>query len=607
MTYFQRYSTFLKISENTSPKSGLRLGQVGALYALAGHFIEKDEPAIVSLPTGYGKTAVLLAICFLIRAKRVLVVTSTVTLRDQTIKAFETLEQLRELNVLTEDVSIGPKVTALQCRVTSQEEWESLKEFDVIVCTPQSSSPEIKGIPPPPKEFFDLVLVDEGHHSPARTWRAIVNKTSHAHHALFSATPFRRDRKEVLGRLIFYYPLERAVKEKVFGKVQYCPVNVDECYSKNECDLELIHKALEIFNRDKNAGFQHRILARTERVRDAERLEKMYIEAGLNVEAIHSKKTKQKCLEIEKKLISGELDGVVCVDMFGEGYDFPKFKIAVLHDIHKSLVPTLQFIGRFARTNDEHTGTATFLAIPRDIKAESAELYKEGVDWEVLLTKSFENRHQLELKERELFSSFHNVGHPSLDYDAIMLGEIYLSQHISAYKITKKPDFSKVPEELKSLKIIKSFRSADKTTLIFLTKLVRPPLWYRDNHIIDSKHECFLIKYFSNSKLLFISATEHASSYYNEILKFFVKGTIIALSFEEIRKVLNGIKEQEFFTVGLRSTSPVAITESYRIVAGRNADRGIRNIDSVNFAQGHFMCKSACKNDPFRGEIGVEN
>ena len=43
---------------------------------------------------------------------------------------------------------------------------------------------------------------------------------------------------------------------------------------------------------------------------------------------------------------------VVCVDMLGEGFDLPALKVAAVHDSHKSLGVTLQFIGRFARTTD---------------------------------------------------------------------------------------------------------------------------------------------------------------------------------------------------------------------------------------------------------------
>jgi putative DNA primase/helicase len=52
---------------------------------------------------------------------------------------------------------------------------------------------------------------------------------------------------------------------------------------------------------------------------------------------------------IVAKLRNDELHGIVCVNMFGEGFNLPNLKIAAVHSPHKSLAVTLQFIGRFAR------------------------------------------------------------------------------------------------------------------------------------------------------------------------------------------------------------------------------------------------------------------
>lgn len=590
MAYFQEYSDRLTVREGVAPNTGLRRGQVGALYALAAHFIERQEPAIVSLPTGYGKTAVLIGACFLAQAQRVLVVTPTNPLRAQATRAFRTLETLRRLTALPgEDEMEGPKVVAIEERIGSLGEWQALEEFDVVVCTPHSASPEVEGTPPPPDGLFDLVLVDEGHHSPARTWAAFIRATPSARHVLLSATPFRRDRRQLPGRLIFYYSLRRAVDESAFGKVTYCPVAVDEDALPEARDSALVRKAVEVYRRDAAAGLQHRLLARSERVADAERLAGQYVNAGLAVESVSSRKSKQQVEEIERKLIAGELDGVVCVDMFGEGYDFPKFKIAVLHSAHKSLVPTLQFIGRFARTNDEHTGAATFLAVPQEVDSESAELYREGVDWDILLADVVEARQQLALQERETLQAFAQAGHPSADYEAVNPGAFRLSQHIAAYRTTQEPDFSEAPEALKSLQVTNAWRSDDGTTYLLIAKSVRSPVWYRDEHLVDAAHECFLLKYFPATQLLFVTATERSERYYAELLDFFFDGKATPLAFEQIRKVLNGMTDQEFYSVGIRSNSPTATAESYRIVAGSNADRGVRDTDAANFSQGHFM------------------
>lgn len=590
MAYFRENTSRLIIREGVAPNSGLRRGQVGALHAMAAHFIERNEPAIVSLPTGYGKTAVLTAACFLLQAQRVLVVAPTNPLRSQAARAFRTLETLRRLTALPNEADLaGPKVVAVEERIGSLSDWQALSNFDVVVCTPHSASPEMDGTPPPPDGLFDLVLVDEGHHSPAKTWAAFIRATPNARHLLLSATPFRRDRRQLPGRLIFYYSLRRAVEENAFGRVIFSPVAVEADALPETRDAALVTKAVEVYRRDADAGLQHRLLARTERITDAERLAEQYVRAGLNVEAVSSRKSRQQVEDIERRLVAGELDGVVCVDMFGEGYDFPKFKIAVLHSAHKSLVPTLQFIGRFARTNDEHTGEATFLAVPREVDTESAELYRDGVDWDILLADVAEARQQLALLERETLQSFAQAGHPSADYDAVNPGAFRLSQHIAAYRISQAPNFSVAPETLKSLQVTNAWRSDDETTYLLLAKSVRSPVWYRDEQLVDATHECFLLKYFPTSQILFITATERSERYYAELLEFFFDGNAIPLAFEQIRKVLNGMTDQEFYSVGIRSTSPTATAESYRIVAGSNADRGVRDTDAANFSQGHFM------------------
>lgn len=68
--------------------------------------------------------------------------------------------------------------------------------------------------------------------------------------------------------------------------------------------------------------------------------------------------TGDKSLRYAKKVIeqleNGELDGIICVNMLGEGFNFPQLKIAAIHSPHRSLSVTLQFVGRFARTVGEN-------------------------------------------------------------------------------------------------------------------------------------------------------------------------------------------------------------------------------------------------------------
>ena len=75
--------------------------------------------------------------------------------------------------------------------------------------------------------------------------------------------------------------------------------------------------------------------------------------------------------------------------MLGEGYDLPQLKIAAIHDEKQSLAVTLQFIGRFTRTNDTKLGPASFItniAYP-PIQEEINLLYQMDADWNCILPR----------------------------------------------------------------------------------------------------------------------------------------------------------------------------------------------------------------------------
>jgi hypothetical protein len=77
---------------------------------------------------------------------------------------------------------------------------------------------------------------------------------------------------------------------------------------------------------------------------------------------------------------------IVCVDMLGEGFDLPALKVAAIHDPHKSLAVTLQFVGRFARSGHGLGDASVF--VPRvagDIDDRLLRLYGEDSDWNAII------------------------------------------------------------------------------------------------------------------------------------------------------------------------------------------------------------------------------
>ncbi|WP_083859891.1 DEAD/DEAH box helicase family protein [Oceanibaculum indicum] len=257
MPYFSDHNLILQPLE--MPNTGLRPGQLGSLHSILAHFSVYQEPALISLPTGYGKTAILMAVPFILKANRVLIVEPSDALRKQTTSHFKELSTLRKLGVIPNDIG-NPRVLGQKGRPASTDEWAALEDYDVIISTPQSLSPGAD--PNPPADLFDVIIFDEAHHVPADTWTAFLNHFLDAKNVFLTATPFRRDRKIIPGRMAYWYPVSKASQERAFGKVSFTAAAVRNDNDDGEIDRSVAATAVRQLRSDRTNGFDHRIFAR---------------------------------------------------------------------------------------------------------------------------------------------------------------------------------------------------------------------------------------------------------------------------------------------------------------------------------------------------------
>jgi superfamily II DNA or RNA helicase len=382
---------------------GLRRAQLGAIHHIAGHFTLEQLPALTVLPTGAGKTTVLLMTAFVQRAHRVLVITPSRLVRGQVAAYFKTLHPLKEIGVVRDDLTV-PRTLEVTTKITAQDDWENLRDYDVVVSTPNCISPALTDVPDPPEDLFDLLLIDEAHHSPATTWNELLEAFYRAKRALFTATPFRRDKQEIKGKLVYHYPIKQAHLDGIFGDLEYVAVQPSPGVSN---DIRIAQATERTFLADKAQGYHHCVMVRTDSKMRANELKQLYAEhTELKLKPIHSGHSLRHIERAIRQLEQGELDGILCVDMLGEGFDFPRLKIAAIHAPHKSLAVTLQFIGRFARTGDETIGTAKFLEIPAEIEFEAQRLYEGGAVWQNIVANLSHSRIEQEQNLREILAKF---------------------------------------------------------------------------------------------------------------------------------------------------------------------------------------------------------
>jgi len=569
---------------------GLRKAQLGAIHSIAGHFTVSKQPGIVIMPTGTGKTAVLMMCPFILKANRVLVITPSKLVRNQIAIRFAELQPLRSLGVIG-NLTAGLRVKELTKEVRSMTAWADLSNHQVVVCTPMCVSPGIEGIQPSDPDFFDLILIDEAHHAPANSWINIINHYTNASKVLFTATPFRRDRQEIPGKIIYNYPISLAYEEGIFGKTEFIPVDAPE-----GDDIAIARTCESVF-RAEPAGTVHYIMVRTDSKATAKALAEIYRNnTRLRLSLIHSGLSARTVETTLNHLRNGNIDGIICVDMLGEGFDFPNLKIAAIHSPHKSLAATLQFIGRFTRTNAGNITYAKFIAIPSEIEIERKFLYRTNAIWRELIIDLSQTRIDDEVASRDLIDSFEvNTDDTAEAFQDLSLSSIEPSYHAKIYSINRGTfECDRVIDfDEHDLFIAHREDSVENNLSVLILQDINFPKWSKSNALENIANHLVIVYFDAESSLLFINSTIKKSvEFYEFILNGYVEdasGTL--LSDRELNSVLANINEAEFFNIGMRNRSHYGANESYRIVTGPTAHLSIDRRDADNFHRGHLFGK----------------
>lgn len=586
-SYFEQHYDAVRFPLARDDKPGLRNAQQGALHAIASHFSVDTRPALLVLPTGAGKTAVLMATPFLLRARRALVIAPSVLVRQQIAENFEELRDLRATGVLDASTPL-PNVVEVTKRLSKPGDWTAFATADVVIATPHTISPKYTGVPKPPADLFDVVLVDEAHHSPAATWQRLLDVFVSARKALFTATPFRGDDQEIVAHLVYNYPLSRARADGVYGKIEFVAVPTDAATS---ADIAIAKAAETALRADQKAGFDHRVLVKTESKDRAKDIAKVYDKSTklklMSVNSDHGNKHAKRAIKL---LGEGKLDGIISVGMFGEGFDFPQLKIAALHAPHKSLGATLQFVGRFARTAAAKLGPAKFLAVPNEIEFQTTKLYEEGASWGDLISNLAETRVQAEQKLREELTSFATLRHEA-GVEEVALYAVNPFFHTKVFRIDPgvTVDLETPFKTREDLHVLTQRTSKKLSATVIVTREIEPSTWTSQPGLGTVTHDLTIVYFNTVHRLLMICSTRRTIAFYDDVADLYAGNRFHLLSLARANGVLQGFKDLTFFNVGMKNKAGHSNLESYRISTGPKAHEAISETDGLMFNRGHVF------------------
>jgi len=582
MGYFSDQYNKLKFVKESKSSPGLRNAQIGAIHAISSYFtLHKNKAAIVVMPTGSGKTAVLMMTPYVLESSKVLIVTPSVMVRGQIFEDYQNLTTLCKATVFDENV-LKPTIYEMK-HMYDYGLIQSIIGSDVVVATPLCalSLSEQDDI----RSKFDLVLIDEAHHVPAKTWEKILLNMDFAKQILFTATPFRLDKKEIKGDMIYTYPLSMAYSEGIFGEIEY--ISIEEAPNK---DYLIAKKTEKVFFADRELGYEHYLMVRASTKDKAKELEILYSqETELNLKRIDSSMTSSTVDKCIQDLKAKKLDGIICVDMLGEGFDFPNLKIAAIHSPHKSLASTLQFIGRFARTNADNIGTAKFIAMnDEELLIENTTMYTSDAVWQEIIIDLSEGRTKVEEDTKEYFRKFRKKTDSTITNEDISLRSIRPNCHARIYKVVGFDIDSNFPEicNVEEGTLINDYDN----TVVGIGKEYVPPKWSTTDNIVDINNFLYIVHYQKEYNLLYIYSQNKTEAVYEAIVKTFCS------SFEKIPKhkmnrVLGELTEFEIFNSGMQSRFSES-GESYRISAGSDVSAAIDPVTGKLFSAGHVFCKA---------------
>jgi len=357
----------------------LREPQREAHKAVREHFERSQASAIIQIPVGCGKTGIIATLPFSVSAGRVLVITPNTTIRKGIADALEVGNPkffLGKAKVM-DSFANGPFAAVLD---GPQANIHDCTESQYVVTNIQQlASSADRWLPQFPPNFFDMILVDEGHHNVAESWKKVFERFPNAKVVSLTATPFRSDGRRVTGDVIYRYPYAKAMLVGYIKQIHSINVAPSEIYftykgdAKRhtlqevmelreeawfrkgvalapECNASIVDASIQRMRELRaRAGQKHQIIASACSIDHARQIRALYEERGLKTREVYSEMDPDKQERAMEELEQLQIDCIVQVQMLGEGFDHPPLSVAAVFRPFRSLSPYVQFVGRIMR------------------------------------------------------------------------------------------------------------------------------------------------------------------------------------------------------------------------------------------------------------------
>lgn len=353
----------------------LRIPQVGAYHRVMEHFKISTEPAICVMPVGSGKSGTIGLLPYRMARGRVLVIAPNVEIKEGLLRSLS-FDSRQECFFIDKDI-----LTTNDCpEVAELKTGASVHDADaahiVVTNIQQLSTP--RWADSFPQDYFEMILVDEGHHAAAESWGNAFARFPQAKVVHLTGTPFRADGQDIPGVEVYRFKIVEAIINNYLKRPRFVEAEVEQitfshegekqtftleqihqnkdetwfskgCALANECNKTIVDQSIELLETKRKSWGGHKIIASACNIGHAEKIVALYNARKVPATWVHSNMSPEQIKANKDAFHRGDFSVMVQVDMLGEGYDHPPISIAAVFRPYRSLNAFIQFIGRGLR------------------------------------------------------------------------------------------------------------------------------------------------------------------------------------------------------------------------------------------------------------------
>ena len=245
------------------------------------------------------------------------------------------------------------------------------KKFPVHVASIQTLT-HPKNLNEAKKLNVQFIIIDEAHHALADTYKKLWDLYPGSKKLGVTATPWRMNHQsftDLFDKLVMSMPIKDFIKQGYLSTYVYYSLKDESFIQKAIDDIELdrfgeydeesMEKTMDIGRIRAQLLNSYQSLAKDKKgiiyainKKHARNIQKEYEEAGYRVVAIDSETPDAERNDYVNKFKKGEIDIIVNVDIFSEGFDCPDIEFIQLARPMRSLVKYLQQVGRGLRITE---------------------------------------------------------------------------------------------------------------------------------------------------------------------------------------------------------------------------------------------------------------